>query len=202
MWNFNQLLVYRNMLTSGSMRTERQLVSAAAIAAQGPTIPGSLPLGNVRAPNLSLEVLVALDRQGALPTGVQPSPVDTVDAATQLQVAITGAPLFATTGAQLTVPAAGYRKERLPGRCTVATAIGVADAQAVTIDVTAPSSILVTPPTGVRATMVLALVLSGVRGSPTLLTVGDHPSWLDMAASPAAVELSALPAGTSLRACA
>jgi hypothetical protein len=202
-WNFNQLLYYRNTLRSGSLRTERQLVAAAAIAARGPTIPGSLPLGNLRAPNLSLPVLEALDRQGALPTGVQPGPVNTVDAATQLQVGLTGGPLYGPIDARLAVPPTGYRTQVVPGECTVAvvTRPHLVAGSALTVEVTAPSSVLITPPARVKATVELALVLSGVTGSATVLSVGYRPLWLDVAASPASVELWALPVGTSVTAC-
>jgi hypothetical protein len=202
-WNFNQLLYYRNILTSGSLRTERQLVAASVVAAEGPTLPGALPIDNLRAPNISLPVLEALARQGALPAGVRPGPVDTVDAATQLQVGLTSRALYPTVGVGLTAPAAGFRRLVAGGGCTVATALaqGAAGAAGLSVSVTTPSSVLVTPPAGVKGSIELALVLSGVRGTPEVLYLGWRPAWLDIAASPATVELFSLAAGTSVRAC-
>ena len=200
-WNFGQLLSYRNTLTSGSLRTERQLVAAAAIAVRGPVVPGALPLGNLRAPNLTLGVLAALARSGALPSGVRPGPVDAVDAATQLQVGVTTSPLYEPAGARLSFPPAGFSRELQPGACTVAVSRGPGpDSLAVVARV--PSAVLVTPAPRTKGIVELRLVLHGVTGSPTMLAIGSRPQWLDVLVAPAIVELSGLAAGTSVTSCA
>lgn len=196
--NLGQLLDIRSALVSFSQRTERQTIAAAQLGAQGPTVPGALPLGNVNAPNITLQVLEQLYRQGALPTGVTPEPSDRLAAATALQLGFTGHPAFPTSGATVVSASAGFRRASGGGGCQVLTA--PAQGGQLDVGVTSPVSMLLTPAGGRKSAIEATLQLGTGRGTPTPFTLHTGAPWWNVAAAPSVVQLS-LPAGDAVRVC-
>lgn len=180
--NFGLLLQTRDALTAQSLATKRQFVAAARIAATEPTVPGSLPLANVDAPDLFLRMLPVLTRNHDLPTGVVPGLGSKLNAAVEMQVGVTTGALFSPLQA-----CAGTTVRQGPGGSV-----------ALTVQPGAPVSIRVSAPSAGQATAALSV---GSRSSVT--RVLDAPAggyFVDDAASHHVLQVT-LPAGAQVAGC-
>jgi hypothetical protein len=201
-WNFGQLLATRDSFVPAAALIERQLVAAAHIAATQPTLsPNSTPIANVAigGPLVpTLGVLEQMYRQGDLPTGVTPQPVDYVDAATEIQLGFTGRPRFAEHGATAQPLTAGIGSVPVSAGCDVYTASGTASE--LQLSISSQVSVLFTRPAGAPGSIKLSLLLGGVQGVKTFVGLPRDTSYLDVEVTPAVIDVF-LGAGDSVDTC-
>jgi hypothetical protein len=194
-WNFGQLLTTRDSFEVVSQASERRLIAAVQIAATQRTFPAGMPIANLGGGSLvpTLGTLEQLSREGDLPTGVRPYPVDFVDVATEIQLELTSSPVFAGAGASVGPGSAGFGSAPANAGCTTSTSLE--DGAELQLDVQSPASVLVTPAAG-TSTVDIGLVIGGVRGTVTLFPLSSTKPWLDVAAAPADVDLFLQPGAT------
>lgn len=186
----------RSDILRQSAELERQMIAAVKIGISSRTIPGSYPLhdGLVGSPP-DMSQLLAADRRGELPAGVDPNTSDTLTVATYLQLAVTPAALYPVGGARITHVSAGTTvRSGSPGCFSVTAAT---DAAEVRLAISSPTSIaLRTLPGSVIDTNLSLPGLVG-KGPVVAIHTPGPTSWFNVAAFPATVDVS-LPVGTVL----
>jgi hypothetical protein len=189
--NFIELINFRNGLLDLSLRSERQLVAAYRIGASQPTIPSTAAtLRNLSAGYISLATVEQIGRQGGLPTGVMPQPLDVVDAATEIQLALTSHPVYRFRGGHAEI-ASGSRKYFAMSRTGCEVAASRRGPWGFEVSVSQPSSVQVVAHLVKPSTVRVHLVIAGVSSDVQPFQVGRSADFLDIAATyPAVVVLS------------
>ncbi len=204
--NTATLLYLRTRFVEQSQSIEFQLVAAARVARTEPTIPNSLPAGELGVVNLTTKGLVGFARAGALPD-VRPPSASVVAAIVATQYALTSSPIYQARRTRIlsvvpmdpratfTAPTR-YPQRGVSPRCSEVLARSAFDL--VTVAVTSPSSIELRSSVPALAFAVLRI---GTTYEVEWVTLSARrPTWLDVAA-PRSTFSVRISRGTALRTC-
>ena len=199
--NVVELVTFRDGLDALSLRSERQLIAAYRIGASQPTIPGTAAtIANLNAGYVSLATVERIGRQGGLPTGVVPQPIDVVDAAAEIQLALTRDPVYPFRAGHAEI-ASVSRNYLAVSRTGCEVAVSRRGTWGFEVSVSQPSSVQIAVQPGKPSTVHAHLVIAGVSSDVHAFVVGHGIYFLDIAADYPAVALLSFTEGMSVTVC-